>query len=806
MRRIKVMIADPDEGHARRLQELMQTLAADIPDEEVQVELFGPISDPTMVAEAALRERPDCLLLEMRWGAQTQLIEGPHARVGKQLVAAISRACPEMGILLTSRERGGEAWREYKRKGALEVFSKAELFDDEADHASLAEARGDFLSAVLAASRTAADYFVECMRRQRVRFVFGVPGGEVMPIIRGIEKAHLSGGMEFILTATEQGAAFMADTIGRLSPGRIPGVCLATLGPGATNLLTGVANAWEDKSPVIVLTGQAPAKRSGKESHQSENTMDIFNSFTTYRKRIETPAAEEIASTISIAFRSSRVERPRPALIEIPVDVQKSRCHEAFAVPVIDPYGYPDDETGDPLHLPRASVASLAQAAAALAEAKRPVLLIGPGAARPAENQGQVQTARALTALAEAFRIPVAHTFMGKGVVDEQRGELVMPVAGSSQSDMDLDLFNRLFDASDLVLTVGYDFHEFDAQVWNRFRGHRPNQQNIIHISFLEPQVETYYAPRFVFTGSIAGNVHGLLQACKALEAEGGATGDGAGRRFPWRAGPWSRLPMLLRKQLAEEARGLDRGTGRIGPQDLIQTILRFEARLLEESGRNLLLISDTGLHKMWLARHFPSARPNGVLIPNGFSPMGYAIPAAIGAAFLHKQDEAFRRKLQGAPPPVVLAVIGDGCFRMSGLEFGTAVRYGLPILVVVVDDAELGLISAKERASYGTRTARALDLPACDYAAMARAMGGIGYAVPGRELRGCLDDGAAEPTRPTLIHLKMDQGKIGFDRIVRRAPIRWRCDLRDRLIQAVERDAHDEELDALLRARPPAE
>ncbi len=443
-------------------------------------------------------------------------------------------------------------------------------------------------------------------------------------------------------------------------------------------------------------------------------------------------------------------------MIEIPVDVQQERCRDSFTIPVIEPYGSPDPETADPLHLPRAHAYYIADAAATIAAARRPVILIGPGAARPAENYGSVKTWEVVTDIVERYRVPAAHTFMGKGVVDEAACPYVLPVAGMSQNPLDYDLFNRLFDASDLVITIGYDFHEFDCSVWNRFRGHRPNQQNIINISFLEPQVEPYYAPRHVLTGSIAGNLLHLRERMDEIEGSDRAA-------FGWRGSVWPEIPGMLREACGRELEQQRHDRSRIGIQDVISSLTRFRQAVREEYNRETIFISDVGLHKMWLARYLAAPRPGSVIVPNGFSAMGYAIPAAVAASFLHRRDEAFQEKMKELNPPAVCAVMGDGCFNMSGMEFSTAVRYGLPIIVCVIKDRQLGLISAKESARFGDRTKETLDLPDIDYAAMARAMGGIGLKVPEHDLDGCLDDAFQETERPTLLEISLDQSAVRF-------------------------------------------
>ena len=797
-RRVKLLVADSSPEDGQRMKTLLETMVRQFAEEEMIVDIDGPISQAEHLLEALKAARPDVVLLNLDWKEGAGLGQDP-LEAGEKLVRQINRVAPETGLFLSRSAEAEEPWRDWQSLGVDAVYPKAELFKGQTSrerkkkNVPMGEAQQDLWRSLLSVSRNVAGYFVECVRRQRVKFVFGVPGSEVMPILRAVNQLHLSCGMKFILTASEQGAAFMADTIGRLSPGRVPGVCISTLGPGATNLLTGVANAWEDKSPMVVVTGQVPAIRSGKESHQSENTMGIFQPFTTYRKRIESPSAEETAAAVSIAFKASRTERQRPAFIEIPVNIQQERCRDSFAIPMIEPYGNPDPETADPLRLPRAPMDSILQAAEAIANARRPVMLIGPGATRPAENQGALRTSRVLNEMIHRYKIPVVHTFMGKGVVNERECPYVLPVAGTSQKDLDLDLFNRVFDASDLVITVGYDFYEFDCKIWNRFRGVKDNQMNIVSITYLEPQIEAFFAPRYFLTGSIAGNVKALLLQMDALDR-------GSKKHFPWRGTVWERIPRMLRKQLAEEIQNLPLTSGRLSPGDVIRELIAFSERVRSEMDREVLLISDVGLHKMWLARYYPAPHPDSTLIPNGFSPMGYAIPSAIGAALLHTGDEVFRKKRGNELPPVIVAVVGDGGFRMSGMEFATAVQNKLAIIVVLIRDNKMGLVAFKENLAYGNETSDANDLPAADYAAMARAMGGRGMKVPERDLAGCLQDAAMSVNIPTLIDVATDQSTADFSCIQRNVKPQRRKDLREKLLAALREKASDKVIDCILR------
>jgi acetolactate synthase I/II/III large subunit len=281
----------------------------------------------------------------------------------------------------------------------------------------------------------ASQLFVRCLENEGVRFVFGVPGEEILDLLDALADSDQ---IRFVTTRHEQGAAFMANVYGRLST--YPGVCLATLGPGATNLITGVADALLDRAPLVAITGQAALTTLFKEPHQYLDVPRLFAPVTKWNARVEVP--EAVPEIVRKAFRLARLEKPGSTHIELPEDIAAAEV-EGEPMPV--------RRTAYPAARPE----SIAHAADVVRAAERPVLLAGNGVIRR-------QAAAALTDFAHQFGIPAATTFMGKGAIDA-RDPLALPAMGLRNTDSGVEPFAE----ADLVVTVGYDLVEWPPAVWN---------------------------------------------------------------------------------------------------------------------------------------------------------------------------------------------------------------------------------------------------------------------------------------------------------------------------------------------------
>ncbi|CCQ50899.1 acetolactate synthase large subunit [Crocosphaera watsonii WH 8501] len=414
-----------------------------------------------------------------------------------------------------------------------------------------------------------AELLVKCLENEGVEYIFGLPGEENLHILEALQDSSI----QFITTRHEQGAAFMADVYGRLT-GKA-GVCLSTLGPGATNLMTGVADANLDGAPLVAITGQVGTDRMHIESHQYLDLVAMFAPVTKWNKQIVRPSiTPEITRK---AFKLAQSEKPGAVHIDLPENIA--------AMPVEGQPLKRDDQEKT-----YASYRSLNAAAMAISKAKNPLILVGNGTIR-------AQASEALTEFATTLNIPVANTFMGKGAVPYTH-PLSLWTVGLQQRDV----ITCAFEQSDLVIAVGYDLIEYSPKKWNP-EGKTP----IIHIGMEPAEIDSSYIPLVEVVGDISDS---LMDILKRADRQGKSTSIATG----------------LRSKLVTEYENYAHDEGfPIKPQKIIYD-------LRQVMGPEDIVISDVGAHKMWMARHYHCDSPNTCLISNGFAAMGIAIPGAIAA------------------------------------------------------------------------------------------------------------------------------------------------------------------------------
>jgi len=423
----------------------------------------------------------------------------------------------------------------------------------------------------------ASDLLVQCLEEEGIEFIFGVPGEENADFMMSLE---LSRSIRFILTRHEQGAAFMAEVYGRLTGN--PAGCLGTLGPGATNLITGVADANMDRAPMLVLTGQGSTERLHKESHQIMDVVAMFEPVTKWAATILN--ANTIPEIVRKSVRLSRTEKPGAVHIELPEDIAK---HEADARPM------------KPRRFRRyvADEKIIDRAFAMLEEAERPVILAGNGCIRK-QAHGQLRD------FCEKTGIGVISTFMAKGVVDVDKDYCLYTIGLGSK-----DLPALVIDDADLVITLGFDMVEYHPRLWNP-----KGDKRIIHADFLPSEIDEHYNPEVELIGELSHTLWAFNQRLEGADL----SFDLSGQRD-------------MRQRMGEDlATHADDDTeGLIRPQKAL-----WDAR--QVLGPKDILLSDVGAHKMWVARHYHCHEPNTCLIPNGFCSMGFALPGAIAASLVH--------------------------------------------------------------------------------------------------------------------------------------------------------------------------
>jgi len=524
----------------------------------------------------------------------------------------------------------------------------------------------------------ASDLIVQCLENEGVRYVFGLPGEEILDILDSLLDSRIT----FVPTRHEQGAAFMADAYGRLT-GRA-GVCLSTLGPGATNLATGIADANLDRAPLIAITGQAGRDRIHKESHQRVDIVEHFRPLTKWNTRVEVAAV--IPEVIRKAFKLAESEKPGACHIEVPEDLAREATD------------------GAPLSTERARRPSpdrqaLETAARLIEAASFPLIFAGNGVIR-GQASGELRT------FARTHGIPVAHTFMAKGSMPYDDDLCLLSVGLQAR-----DYISCGFDKADLIIAVGYDPVEYAPKFWNPDR-----KKSIVHIDFTPAEVDSFYEPA----------VEVVADVREVLELLGGLV---KGQKDP---APFHTLRRFI---LAELEEGAADDTFPLKPQRILR-------ELRAAMGREDILISDVGTHKLWIARAFPAYEPNTVLISNGYAAMGFALPAAIAAKLVH-------------PERRVVAVSGDGGFLMNGQELETAVRLGLSIVNVIFRDGGYNLIQWKQQTHLGRESGVKFGNP--DFVALAAAFGAKGYRVDSaRALGPILAQALAEPG-PSIVDVPVD-------------------------------------------------
>lgn len=478
--------------------------------------------------------------------------------------------------------------------------------------------------------RNTADLIVECLVNEGVEVVFGIPGEENIPLLEAIER---NGNIRFVLTRHEQGAGFMAATYAHIT-GK-PGVCLATLGPGALNLTLPVAQANASTTPLVAICAQGNVSRLYKESHQIIDLVSLFQPITQWSSMMLAPstAPEMVRKAFSIAQR----KRPGATCLVIPEDISE------MSVP----------ENAKPLPLPRPlhilpAPDTIDEAAKIISQAKTPIILAGNGVAR---SNAQDQ----LRAFAEQLNVPVATTFEGKGVFPDNH-----PNALGVVGFMHRDYENFAFDTADLIIAVGFSIQQFDPKKIN------PNiDKTIIHINTFVEDTDAHYPTALNIMADIGQTLKTLTNVLKDRNITFDVTHP------------------KIRQMITDELRSFENDNSiPMKPQRVV-----YDTRRAVPEGTKVLV--DTGALKMWMARLYPTMHPNTCIIDNSLSTMAWTLPGAVGASFIKDNSGKINTK-------PVLAVMGDGSFMMNVQEIETAVRVGSRMVVLVWEDNAYGLIKWK--------------------------------------------------------------------------------------------------------------
>ena len=499
---------------------------------------------------------------------------------------------------------------------------------------------------------TAAELFVRCLENEGVDRIFGIPGEENLHIMEALRESSI----RFVTVRHEQAASFMADVHGRLT-GQA-GVCLATLGPGATNLITGFADANMDRAPIVAIAGQGATTRMHKESHQILDLVRLFEPVSKYAAEVLDP--EIIPELVRKAFKDAQAEKPGGAFISVPENIAAESVADAMTPLKVQGPQMPD-----------APEEKIRQAAAVIDAAAFPLIMAGNGVVRAGAGP-------ALVRFAEALNIPVAQTFMAKGSIPFSH-----PLSLGSVGLASNDYIACGFDRADVVICVGYDMVEYHPRLW-----HPNREKKIIHIDQNYAEVDAHYILEAGVLGDITDSLGRIADSASTVH-----TGNTAN------------LKSVIREELDDYAN--DQGFP-IKPQKII-------CDTLQVMGDEDILISDVGAHKMWIARLYRAQCPNTCIISNGFASMGIGVPGAIAAKMAY-------------PDRHVLTITGDAGFMMNSQEMETALRENVPIVIMIWNDAEYGLIRWHQERRFGHFNHVSFTNP--DFVRYAESFGAKGYRV----------------------------------------------------------------------------
>ena len=495
----------------------------------------------------------------------------------------------------------------------------------------------------------ASDLFVKQLEEEGVEYIFGLPGEENLDLLESLRTSRI----KFILTRHEQAAAFMAATYGRLT-GKA-GVCFSTLGPGATNLVTGVAHAQLIGAPLVAITGQKALRDNWQACFQLIDVVSLMKPITKSAESIADPGA--IPTIVRNAFKHAQAERPGAVHIELPEDVAGSDTDAQVQKSVRPRRPDPDTTTID-------------GAAELINSSRHPLLILSSGA-----NRKLIW--KELREFVERTGIHVVHTQMGKGVLSDES-----PYSLFATGIHKRDYVNCGIDRADLIITVGYSIVEYPPYIWNPV----PDKK-ILHIDFVEADVDRYYDPAIEVVGDVSVALR--LLGPKVTPRKDTLFAD-------------------LRVFLMEKLGASCETTFPPKPQEVVCNVRKA-------LGESDILTLDNGIYKLWFSRLYRTYQPNTFILDNALATMGAGLPAAIGAKLVH-------------PELKVLAVVGDGGFMMNAQELETAVRLNIPVVVLILNDNAFGFIKWKQEAM-GFRNF-GLDYTNPDFAKFAESHGAVGMTV----------------------------------------------------------------------------
>jgi acetolactate synthase-1/2/3 large subunit len=514
---------------------------------------------------------------------------------------------------------------------------------------------------------TGAEMLVEALVHEGVDAIFGYPGGAVLHIYDELWRARDR--ITHYLVRHEQGAVHMAEGYARAT-GRV-GVVLVTSGPGATNAVTGIANAYMDSTPIVVITGQVPKHLIGTDAFQEVDTVGITRPCVKHNYLVR--EARDLPAIVREAFHLARSGRPGPVVIDIPKDISAARAEYSR----LDHVSFPFTS-----ELARVNSNSAQQAIELILRAKRPVLYVGGGIT----NSGAFDS---LLSFAEALRLPVTPTLMGLGGFPSSH-PLCMGMLGMHGTYA----ANMAVSECDLLVALGV---RFDDRVTGKLATFAP-QARIIHVDIDPANIGKNVAPSLALAGDVKQALAQFLELVQQQHSQD--LQQSVEAREPW----WDQIRNWQRQQPLR----FDGSQEQIKPQTVIRELHRL-------TGGEAIVTTDVGQHQMWVAQFYPFTKSRQLITSGGLGTMGFGLPAAIGAQL-------------ALPGQLVVAVVGDGGFQMTNQELATAVQYGLPVKILIMNNGYLGMVRQWQEMFYD-RTYSEVDISvAPDFVKLAEAYGAAGF------------------------------------------------------------------------------
>ncbi len=553
---------------------------------------------------------------------------------------------------------------------------------------------------------TGAQMIIKCLKEEGVKVIFGYPGGKVIPLYDALFDSDI----RHILVRHEQCAAHAADGYARVT-GKT-GVCVATSGPGATNLVTGIANAHMDSIPIVAITGQVGTAQIGTDAFQEADITGIVAPITKHNYLVKD--VEDLPGVIKEAFRIASTGRPGPVLIDIPVDITTDLIDENFKVDINLP-GYKPTLKGN--------LKQVRMAVKKIAESRKPVIFAGGGVISSGASD-------ILRKFVKVVKIPVITSLLGMGSFPET-DQLSLKMAGMHGTKY----ANLAFTEADLIIAVGV---RFDDRVTGKLSEFAP-EADVIHIDIDPAEI----GKNIKVLVPIVGDAKIVLTDLKR-EYEKYIEKKGIPDREEW----LSRIKKLKKDYPLK----YDRNSNNVKPAYVVE-------KIYELTKGDAIICTEVGQNQMWAAQYYKFTKPRTLVSSGGLGTMGFGLPASIGAKI-------------GRPDKTVIDIAGDGSIQMVSQELATAVTNKIPIKIIILNNGYLGMVRQWQEFFWNRRYSQTNINNCVDFVKLVEAYGGIGFRVKQKEEVESTIKKALEINKLVLVDIWIDREENVYPMVVPGAPI----------------------------------